>query len=76
MWEKKLGKKAKALAFPHGVSDLFSQAILDSCGIKLTFSTNAKTDTLIKGLPQSRYAMGRYTVTESMSAEDILSLLK
>lgn len=76
MWEEKLGKKAKALAFPHGVSDLFSQAILDSCGIKLTFSTNAKIDTLIKGLPQSGYAMGRYTVTESMSAEDILSLLK
>lgn len=67
--------KPKALAFPHGRSDVLTQAILNEHGVKLTFSTNPKTDTLIKGLSSSGYAMGRYTITEEMSAEDILNLI-
>lgn len=76
MWEKALGKKCTALAFPHGVSDLFSQELLNECGTKLTFSTNPKTDTLIKGLSDSGYNIGRYTVTDSMTGEDLLEILR
>ena len=75
-WERSLGKEEiKALAFPHGVSDLFSQAVMNEYGTDLTFSTNPKTDTLIKGISSSGYAIGRYTVTESMTTADILKLL-
>lgn len=74
-WCDTFGETPEALAYPHGISDLFSQELLNECGIKLTFSTIPKTHTLIKGLSQSGYAIGRYTITESMSAEEIISLL-
>lgn len=75
-WEKTLKRKCSALAFPHGLSDLFSQALLDECGVELTFSTNPKTDTLIKGLSASGHALGRYTITENTTAEELLKLLE
>lgn len=76
LWEERVGKKAVALAFPHGLSDLLSQAVLNENGIKLTFSTNAKVDTIIKGLSSSGYNIGRFTITEEMSAQDVLDLIK
>lgn len=76
LWEETLGKKCTAYAFPHGRSDLFSQALLDECGVRLSFSTAAKSDTLIKGLRASGHALGRYTVTNDMSAEEILALIQ
>lgn len=75
-WCKTLGYAPKALAYPHGINDLFSQEILNECGVRLTFSTVPKADTLIKGIPQSGYAMGRYTVTENMTGKDIVELLR
>ncbi len=74
-WENTTGKKAISLAFPHGESDLFSQAVLNECGIKLTFSTNPKTDTIIKGLHSSGYNIGRYTIADSVSDEELLNLV-
>lgn len=67
-------EQLKALAFPHGRSDVLTQAVVNENNIKLTFSTNPKTDTLIKGMTSSGYNIGRYTVTEEMTAEDILNL--
>ena len=72
-WSDTLGYEPVSLAFPHGLSDLLTQAVLNEMGIKLTFSTVPKTDTLIKGMPLSGYALGRYTVTETT---DVLELLK
>lgn len=75
-FKQRLGKEEiKALAFPHGLSDLLSQAVLNEEGVDLSFSTNFKTDTLIKGLSSSGYNIGRYTVTEEMTGEDILNLI-
>ena len=71
-WSDTFGYKPVALAFPHGVSDLFSQAVLNEVGIKLTFSTVPKTDTLIKGMSLSGYDIGRYTVTENTDISELL----
>ncbi len=77
LWKAKTKKSAiKALAFPHGKSDLLSQAVLNEEGVALTFSTNPKTDTLIKGLKASGNAIGRYTITQNMSGADILNLIE
>ncbi len=76
LWEERVGKEIKALAYPHGLSDLLSQAILCEEGVKLTFSTMPKVDTLIKGMPSSGHNLGRFTVTEDMSAEDVLKLIE
>lgn len=72
-WSDTLGYEPKALAFPHGISDLLSQSVLNELGIKLTFSTVPKTDTLIKGISLSGYALGRYTITETT---DVIELIK
>lgn len=74
-WEKVTGETPKAVAFPHGDADLFTQAMLNECGVKLTFSTNQKADTLVKGIKLSGYSLGRFTVTEQTSPEDILKML-
>ncbi len=71
-WTEILEYEPKALAFPHGVSDLLSQAVLNEIGIKLTFSTVPKTDTLIKGMPLSGYAIGRFTVTQTTDISELL----
>ena len=76
LWEETLNKKMTALAFPHGMSDILSQAVLNENGVKLTFSTNAKTDTLIKGLRLSGYNLGRYTITERTTDSELLDILE
>lgn len=75
-WEEVMGETPKALAFPHGGGDLLLQAVLNECGIKLTFSTNQKADTLVKGIKLSGYSLGRFTVTENTTPEDVLNLIK
>ncbi len=75
-WEETVGKQITALAYPHGKSDLFSQAVLNEMGVKLTFSTNPKVDTLVKGLSSSGYHIGRFNITEGMSAEEVINLIK
>lgn len=75
-WEETVGKTPKALAFPHGKSDLLTQAVLNELGIKLTFSTNQKADTLVKGIKLSGYSLGRFSVTENTTPEDIIYLLE
>ena len=74
-WESAIGKTPKAVAFPHGKSDLLTQAVLNECGVKLTFSTNAKADTLIKGVALSGYSLGRFNITDDISGEELLNIV-
>lgn len=70
--EKALGFSPCAVAFPHGLGDLLAQAALNECGVKFTFTTEYKSSTLVKGLPQSGYMLGRYSVYESTAGEDMV----
>ena len=74
-WAELVGYAPKAVAFPHGKSDLLTQAVLNECGVKLTFSTNAKADTLIKGVALSGYSLGRFNVTDDISTDKLLELV-
>lgn len=73
--EKALGYEPKALSFPHGKSDILLQSVLDECGIEFTFTTEYESPTLIKGLPQSGYMLGRYTMYEGTDDNHIFYFL-
>ena len=64
-----------ALAYPFGFSTTLSEALCRAEGIRATVTTESRSNTVIKGLPQCLYGMGRYTVTE-ISGEALLELLE
>jgi hypothetical protein len=44
--------------------------------IKATVTTKAGTNTIIKGLPQSLRAMKRFGITENISSEQLIKMIK
>lgn len=69
------GIPVNALAFPNGLYDTLSQAVLIELGVRVTLSTESGVNTVIKGLPQSLYAMKRINMTESVTAAELVELL-
>jgi peptidoglycan/xylan/chitin deacetylase (PgdA/CDA1 family) len=69
------GESVVALAFPGGAYDTLSQAVLCDLGVKATFSIDPGTATLVKGLPQSLYAMERYYVKPTTTEEEFAGWL-
>lgn len=71
-----LGSGFCALAYPNGHYNELAERVIHEAGIPVTVST--KTDCrniLIRGLPQSLYALCRQNVTETMSIEKLLGYL-
>ena len=66
----------EALAYPSGKYDTLTNVVLNQNGIKLTLSVETGINTIIKGLPQSLYALKRFNVDDSLSGEDIVELIK
>ncbi len=65
-----------AFAYPYGLYSQKSEALLSQAGIQITFTTVEKTNTLLRGDPQSLRLLGRYNVDNSISAEKLLNLLE
>lgn len=74
--EVELGKAFCALAYPSGRYTELSEVLLHEAGIAVTLSTydNCR-NVLVKGLPQSLYALCRINVTEDMTPEMLLARL-
>ena len=70
-----LGTEVYAIAFPLGHYDLLSQAVLQSEGMRISFSSRPAVNTLITGMPQSLLSMGRFNMTNDMSAEALLKIV-
>lgn len=64
-----------ALAYPEGVYTIVSQTLCRQAGLLATFSTEPRTNTLVRGLGQCLYAMGRYSVS-SCSGAALISMLE
>lgn len=64
-----------ALAYPFGRCDRLAQTVLLANGIEITFTTEAKDNTLVRGLGQSLLELGRYTVGEDTTGEQLLQLV-
>lgn len=73
--ETALGNTVNVLAYPSGKYSDLTQYILQSLGVEVTLSTNPGTNTVVMGLPQTLYAMNRYSIDDSYSPQDLLNLL-
>ena len=76
MSEKKLGKAPFALAYPNGECNAESEKILHSLTFKVTLTTNPHSNIIRVGDECSLHRLGRYTVTNGISANELLEMLK
>lgn len=74
--ETNLGVEVKALAYPTGAYSELSSAILKEEGIKVTFSVEEGVNEIVKGLPQSLYALKRFGMYEGVNLLDLLGKVR
>lgn len=60
------------MAYPGGYYAPLPQVTLVENGFDMTFTTEAVSNTIIKGLPQSLLSLGRFNVNQSVSVEQVL----
>ena len=70
-----LGTTPGVLAYPYGYASELSEVVLHEMGIYATVTIEEKINTIVKGLPQSLRQMGRFYMTEAISAPELLSML-
>ena len=70
--EDATGRPVDVLAYPAGQYSTLTQVTLQSLGVHVTLSTNPGVNTVVKGLPQTLYAMLRFGITEDISPEALL----
>ena len=73
--EETTHRENKALAYPYGLCSPSTETWLTEMGVKVTLTTNAFTNIVKAGRPASLRMMGRYTIGESYSVEDLLNVL-
>lgn len=67
------GIKSTVLAFPEGKHIQMSDAVLRNNGYKATVTTDEeRVNTLVQGLPQSLFDLGRMTVSGDTTDEELL----
>lgn len=74
--QENTGSKVIAFAYPLGEYSRESEALLMEMGNRVTMTINPGTNTIVKGLPQSLYALNRINVTQETEPEDLVSILK
>ncbi len=74
--EELLPSSPVAFAYPYGRYSQKSEALLEDSGLQVTFTMTKKTNTLLRGDPQSLRLLGRYNMNDSISPEKLLSLLE
>ena len=70
------GQPVDVLAYPAGQYSTLTQVTLQSLGVHVTLSTNPGVNTVVKGLPQTLYAMLRFGITEDVSPEALLNMIQ
>ena len=74
--EDATGRPVDVLAYPAGQYSTLAQVTLQSLGVHVTLSTNPGVNTVVKGLPQTLYAMLRFGITEDVSPEALLDMIR
>jgi peptidoglycan/xylan/chitin deacetylase (PgdA/CDA1 family) len=67
-----MGEQQGVFAYPHGKGTQLSEVVFSREGIWSTVTTEERTDTLIKGLPQCLRSMGRFSMEKWVSADQML----
>jgi peptidoglycan/xylan/chitin deacetylase (PgdA/CDA1 family) len=70
--EMALQKEVNVFSYPSGLSTQLSDSLLNKMGVKCSVITTEFPNTLVKGLPQSLYALYRYNMTEKITPEQML----
>ena len=73
--ETAAGEEIFALAYPGGILTDEAAAVFAETGITVTFSTEYRGNTIVRGLPQSLLGLGRYTITDDVTGEELLDLI-
>ena len=74
--EDATGRPVDVLAYPAGQYSTLTQVTLQSLGVHVTLSTNPGVNTVVKGLPQTLYAMLRFGITEDVTPEALLDMIR
>ena len=74
--ESTTGQPVDVLAYPAGQYSTLAQVTLQSLGVHVTLSTNPGVNTVVKGLPQTLYAMLRFGITEDVTPEALLDMIQ
>lgn len=70
------GKYPVAFSYPQGIYHSLSEVLLSQLGIQATFTTEPGVNTLVRGLPQSLFALKRITPYETMDITQLLMQLE
>lgn len=70
------GDGADIFAFPYGLHDEYSEMLLREAGIRVTVTTWPGPNILMKGMPQCLLSMNRYTMDETVTGENLVSMLE
>ena len=74
--ERETGKRPDTLSFPGGKYDTLAQWALTTAGVRATVSVEDGIAEIVKGLPQSLYAMKRLNMTDAVTPEGLIELLE
>jgi peptidoglycan/xylan/chitin deacetylase (PgdA/CDA1 family) len=74
--EKNIGNKVFAYFYPHGKYSVLSEVLLRELDNKITVSTEPGSNTIIKGLPQSLYALKRINSLDNLSGEELVQKIE
>ena len=74
--EDAAGQPVDVLAYPAGQYSTLAQVTLQSLGVHVTLSTNPGVNTVVRGLPQTLYAMLRFGITEEVTPEALLDMIR
>lgn len=73
--EENVGNQVNAFAYPYGEYTELSEILLSEMGNRVTMTIEPGPNTIIKGLPQSLYALHRYNVNNDVSPAELLDLI-
>lgn len=72
-----LGITYDILSYPSGKYSVLSEVVASQNGIRATLTIDSdRKNTVVKGLPQTLFALARFNVTEETTAEELLEILK
>ena len=74
--EEGFGVAVEALAYPHGYFTERSEQVAKDLGFKVTMTILPGSNKLVQGMPRSLQQMHRNWITDDMTGEDIIELLK
>ena len=76
MAREKMDQEIIALAYPGGAYTTLTEVLVHQAGIPVTMSTRTDSrNVLVRGLPQSLYALCRWYMTNETTQEEMLAVL-